>query len=251
MNKTADKLPGSPAREPSRRHWTNWLLGALPALAFLATFGLFFIDKNREAHTVLQSVRGLLTVAGVVAGYVVFALLVRRLARRAWVAPLVLTVVILGLAAWIVRPYYVDESAQRRLVAGPLAEASMAMAPTGNPPPASQAPPMAQRISTGRLRGIGHDASGSVSLIRNPDGSLVVRFESFDIEGTPEPRVYLIEGSDKQNPGGVGLGRLQGNRGQVLDYAVPAGPKAGPGWTVLVWCRAFSVPIANATQVGA
>lgn len=107
---------------------------------------------------------------------------------------------------------------------------------------------MAQRISTGRLRGIGHTASGSVSLIRNPDGSLVVRFESFHVEGTPDPRLYLIEGNDKRSPAGVSLGRLEANRGPVVDYTVPAGPSAGPGWTLLVWCGAFSVPIANATQ---
>ena len=77
----------------------------------------------------------------------------------------------------------------------------------------------------------------------------MVRFENFDIEGTPDPRVYLQEGDDKRNPGGVMLGRLRGNRGQVLDYAVPSQPSAGAGWTVLVWCRSFSVPIANATQV--
>ncbi len=236
----------APAERPNHR-WLEWLLGALPALTFLATFGVFFVHKNREARTVVKSGRGLLTLTALVVGYIVVALVIRWLARRAWVAPVVLTMVILALAAWIVRPYYVDETAERRLVMGPVAETPTASALTGDAPPTSQTPPMAQRISTGRLRGIGHDASGSVSLIRNPDGSLVVRFESFDVEGTPDPRVYLIEGNDKRSPAGVSLGRLKGNRGQVLDYAVPAGPSAGPGWTVLVWCGAFSVPIANAT----
>ena len=107
------------------------------------------------------------------------------------------------------------------------------------------------RVSTGTLRGIDHDASGSASLIRSPDGSLVVRFENFDIQNVPDPRVYLVPSRDAQDAGGVSLGGLKGNRGQVLDYAVPAGTDAGPGWTVLVWCRAFSVPIANATQAPA
>ena len=226
-------------------------MAVLPALAFLATFGLFFVDKSREARTVLKSGRGILTVAAIVAGYVLVALITRRLARRAWAAPLVLTIVVLSLAAWIVRPYYVDETAGRTLVAGPVGEAPMpaAASDAGSAPAGAGAPP-AQRISTGGLRGIGHDASGSVSVIRNVDGSLVVRFENFDIEGVPDPRVYLVEGADRRSPGGVTLGRLQGNRGEVLDYAVPADVSAGPGWTVLVWCRAFSVPIANATQTG-
>lgn len=251
MTPTID-TPLGPAHAGRPTHrWLEWLLGALPALAFLTTFGVFFVHRNREARTVVRSARGLLTLAALVVGYIVLALVVRWWARRAWVAPVLLTMVILGLAAWIVRPYYVDETAERRLVTGPLAEAPTASASTGDAPSALQTPPMAQRISTGRLRGIGHDASGSVSLIRNPDGSLVVRFEGFHVEGTPDPRVYLIEGNDKRSPAGVSLGRLKGNRGQVLDYAVPAGPSAGPGWTVLVWCGAFSVPIANATQAAA
>lgn len=111
MSSTIDRPPGpAPAERPNYR-WPEWLLGALPALAFLATFGVFFVHKNREARTVVTSARGLLTVAAVVVGYVILAFVVRRLARRAWVAPAVLTIVILGLAAWIVRPYYVDETA--------------------------------------------------------------------------------------------------------------------------------------------
>ena len=250
-----DRRTGEHARPTAHRR-RDWLLGALPALAFVATFGVFFVDKNREARTVLGTGRGVLTVAAIVVGYVVLAVLVRRLARAAWVAPLALTAVVLGLATWIVRPYYTDETANRRLVAGPVGDGTTVVAPTSvvrppavaASPPVSQVPPRPQRVSTGRLRGIGHDASGAVSLIRNADGSLVVRFEGFDIERAPDPRVYLLEGADRRSPGGVSLGRLQGNRGQVLDYAVPAGSDAGPGWTVLVWCRAFSVPIANATQ---
>lgn len=240
------RVDETPARLTSRR-----LLKALPAVAFLATFGLFVVDKNREARTVLTSGRGLLTVGAIVVGYLAVAFVLRRLDGWARAAPLVLTAVVVGLAAWIVRPYYVDETADRQLVAGPVRDASHVMSPTSSPgQPAPSLAPEALgpvRISTGAIRGIGHDANGTVSIIRSPDASLVVRFEDFDIEGTPDPRVYLVQGNDVRAPGGAELGRLAGNVGQVLDYAVPT-EGAGLGWTVLVWCRSFSVPIANATQ---
>ncbi|MCA1692212.1 MAG: DM13 domain-containing protein [Actinobacteria bacterium] len=229
------------------------LLPALPAVAFLATFGFFFVDKNREARTVLKSGRGLFTVAAIIVGYLAIAFVLRRFVRWAWAAPVVLTAVVVALAAWIVRPYYVDETADRQLVAGPVQDASEVTAPatSQDQPPQSQAPAAGPvRISSGAIRGLGHDASGTISIIRSPDGSSVARFENFDIEGTPDPRVYLVQGDDVRAPGGIELGRLQGNVGQVLDYAVPD-TEAGPGWTVLVWCRSFSVPIANATQTPA
>ncbi|MGH9013368.1 MAG: DM13 domain-containing protein [Acidimicrobiia bacterium] len=245
--------PASPAA-PTRAPWWGWLLRALPAIAFLATFGFFFVDKSDSARTVLRSGRGLLTVAAIVGGYAVIAVALRRSVRRAWVAPLVLAGVVLGLAAWIVRPYYVDETDNTRLVEGPVVDASEAepeAPPDEEAAPAPPPPAGPVRVSSGPIRGIDHDASGTISLIRNPDGAYIVRFESFDLEGSPDPIVYLVEGEDVQDPGGIDLGALRGNQGDVSDYAVPAGTEPGPGWTVLVWCGRLAVPIANATQAAA
>lgn len=223
----------------------------LPTFAFAATFGVFFVDKNREARTVFSTGRGVLALALVVAGYAVIALVVRRAARRAWVAPVVLAGVVLGLAAWIVRPYYVDTVANQRLVADPLPPATesetppLPVRPESPTPPEHAAGPVV--VGSGPLDGIGHHASGAVALIRTAEGSLVVRLGDFEVEGVPDPRVYLVEGEDVERAGGTDLGSLPGNRGSVLDIAVPTEMAAGPGWTVLVWCRAFSVPVANAT----
>jgi Electron transfer DM13 len=253
--------PTETGTPPPGRRWALKLFQALPLVVGLATFGFFFVDKSREARSVSGSGRGLLTIGVIVAGYAVVAVVLRRYVRWAWLTPLVLSGVVLGLAAWTIAPYYTDDTANRRLVADPApiavpepapdagAAPAPAAAPQTAPAPAAPAEPV--RISSGPLHGLDHDASGSVSLIRGGDGSLVVRFESFDIQGVPDPRVYLVPGADVERPGGVSLGRLQGNRGRVLDYAVPAGTDAGPGWTVLVWCRAFSVPVANATQAPA
>lgn len=242
-------------------------LRLLPTLAFVATFGVFAVDKNREARTVLGSGRGLLVVAALVAGYAAVSLALRGTTRRPWAAPVVQAVVVLALATWIVLPYYVDETVERRLVADPVlpTQAPPATAPPASPPgPAGgedanagrpQSPPAPSDASVGRplvvasapLVGIGHRARGTASLVRAPDGSLVVRLGDFDVERVPDPRVHLVEGEDVRRAGGVSLGRLAGNRGAVLDIAVPAGSGAGRGWTVLIWCRAFAVPVANAT----
>ncbi|MGH9048435.1 MAG: DM13 domain-containing protein [Acidimicrobiia bacterium] len=229
------------------------LLRFLPAAVFAATFGVFFVQKNEQARGVFRSGRGILTLAVIVGGYVVIAVLLRRFVRWSWVAPVVLAAVVLGLAAWVVRPYYVDDTDNTRLVSGPVADASEVGMPTSTGP-ASDAPtepapqPQPVRVAAAPLQGLaGHSASGNVSLIRNPDGSHVVRFEAFDIEGTPDPELYLIEGSDQRKPGGADLGAQRGNVGDVSDYAVPAGVAPGADWTVLVWCGQFAVEIANAT----
>ena len=61
-----------------RRRPRDSLLQLLPALAFAATFGVFAVDKNREARTVLGSGRGLLALAVVVAAYAAVSLALRR-----------------------------------------------------------------------------------------------------------------------------------------------------------------------------
>lgn len=228
------------------------LLRFLPAAVFVATFGVFFVQRNEQARGVFRSGRGILTLVVIVGGYVVIAVLLRRFVRWSWVAPVVLAAVVLGLAAWVVRPYYVDETDNTRLVSGPVADASdVEPEPSTGPAPDAPEepqPPQPVRVAAAPLQGLaGHSASGNVSLIRNPDGSHVVRFESFDIEGTPDPELYLVEGADQTNPGGADLGAQRGNVGDVSDYAVPAGVAPGADWTVLVWCGQFAVEIANAT----
>jgi hypothetical protein len=156
--------------------------------------------------------------------------------------------VILALAAWIVRPYYVDETDNTKLVEGPVADAPDRARDSDAVPTDSQPSALLVRVATGTLQGLaGHDASGTVELIRKSDGTHVVRFSGFDIEGTPDPIVYLIQGDDRRSPGGSNLGGLRGNVGDTSDYAVPADVQPGAGWTVLVWCGQFTVEIANAT----
>ena len=67
------------------------------------------------------------------------------------------------------------------------------------------------------------------------------------MENGPDYVVYLVPGSDQRAPGnGVFLGELQGNQGDQ-NYDVPAGTDASGPQTILIWCRSFAAPVANAS----
>jgi len=243
--RTRPMTPGVPPERP-RRTWPDRIAAVLPGAFLAGVFGFFFITKTSEAWTATKSVRAMLVIGGIVVGWVVLAWLLRRFVRWVWIRAAILSAIAVAIAVVLIRPYYVDVRDDTKLVKGPVQDASQATPPApGGTAPAATAP---VRVSAGQLRGIGHSASGEASLIREADGSYVVRFSNFDIEGSPDPIVYVIHGENRDRPGGAELGRLRGNVGTDSDYAVPAGNEPGSGWTVLVWCRAFAVPIANATQ---
>ena len=89
---------------------------------------------------------------------------------------------------------------------------------------------------------------GTASIFRQPNGTAVVALEGIDIEPGPDYRVIVVRGADQESPGdGLELDALRGNQGTQY-YEVPSGTDPGDGWTVLIWCRAFGVPVANASQ---
>jgi Electron transfer DM13 len=233
------------------RTWPERIALALPGMFLALVFGFFFITKTSEAWTATKSVQAMLLIAAIVVGWVVIGWLLPRFVPWIWVRAGVLSVIAVAIAVIVVRPYYVDEVDNTKVVKGPVQDASQAAAPAAPGAPAAPAPAGPVRVSSGQLQGIDHSASGEASIIRQPDGSYVLRFENFDIEGAPDPVVYVQEGENRENPGGTELGGLRGNVGTASDYELPRGTEPGPGWTVLVWCRAFAVPIANATQTAA
>ncbi len=137
-------------------------------------------------------------------------------------------------------------------VAAPAAEPAATVAPTApTAPAATPAPPTGPVLrSAGQFVGLtGHSGTGDAGIFENPDGSLVLRFENFDIENGPDLEVYLVPGADQTSlaDGSVHLGALKGNIGDQ-NYELPAGTALVPGaYTVLVWCEAFSVEFVGAT----
>ncbi len=116
-------------------------------------------------------------------------------------------------------------------------------------PPAASGPVL---LGAGQFVGLaGHDGTGDAGIFENPDGSLVLRFENFDIENGPDLEVYLVPGADQVSlaEGSIHLGALKGNIGDQ-NYDLPPGTELAPGaYTALVWCEAFSVEFVGATVV--
>jgi hypothetical protein len=190
---------------------------------------------------------------------------------------------------WLISPYFVDDvvdedfvtsiSEQVVTVDGAPAVAPPAEDPLGNAPvaageqsvtdvPARKEPPAAAEptgqeppppppdgpvlLGAGRFVGLaGHSGTGDAGIFRNSDGSLVLRFEDFDIENGPDLEVYLVPGPDQISlpEGSIHLGALEGNVGDQT-YELPAGTELASGaYTALVWCEAFSVEFVGATIV--
>jgi hypothetical protein len=198
----------------------------------------------------LHSTRALVVNGLLLVGWLLLSLvfLPRVIRRPAWCAVALSAVAVVALAVLVV-PTLRDKKVVEEF---PAAVAEPTIPPTtlpdAAPPPATTAPAGPVKISTGALRGVGHDASGTASIYRQPNGGAVVALEGIDIEPGPDYRVVVVRGTDEKSPGdGLELDALRGNQGTQY-YEVPSGTDPGAGWTVLVWCRAFGVPVANSTQ---
>ena len=224
----------------------------------LAVVAALIALRPEIATGTFSSATSVLKVVALLAAWVGFAFLVRKFVSHAVARTLIIAVAAIGLLAVTVAPYFRDKTVND---AFPVVVPTVPTVPTSPTTLAFAAAPAATtpvtvptgpvQLARGALKGLaGHRGSGQAVLYRQPDGSHLIRLEDFDVSSVPAPVVYLVPGAGRERPGGgVNLGALRGNQGN-LNISVPAGPDVSGAQTLLIWCEAFSVPVAAATTAG-
>lgn len=257
---TTAVTPVPPATRPgrSRRDARYWAVELVPQYLLGAASLVFALTKWNAVRSALDSMQAVAINTAIAMGWLAFSLvLMPWLVRRQAVRVVVSSAVALALAWVLFANAYRDTTVVetlRGLDAPPAATAPSGAAtdpavgtdtPATAPAPTAPAAPV--RLRSAPLRGVDHRASGTASIIRRPDGGLVVGLEDIDIEPGPDYRVFVVPGvTESTDAGAVELDTLRGNVGTQY-YDVPAGVGIDRGeWTVLVWCKRFAVPIAAA-----
>ncbi|WP_216906699.1 DM13 domain-containing protein [Nocardia noduli] len=99
-----------------------------------------------------------------------------------------------------------------------------------------------------------HHTSGTVRVLRLPDGSRVLRLEDLDTSDGPDVRVWLTDQTVTDDwftfddGHHVDLGSLKGNKGNQ-NYAVPAELDLAAFVSADLWCDRFNVSFGAATLV--
>ena len=88
-----------------------------------------------------------------------------------------------------------------------------------------------------------HLATGSVSVVKEGDGYVIVLGEDFMFDGAPDPKVAL--GKDGEYDPSTLIELLRSNSG-TQSYQVPAGIDVEAFNEVYIWCEKFSVGLGVA-----
>lgn len=230
---------------------TTWVLWAIPQVVLFGGMLVMFVVHPNAIRSGVQSTRAIIVNTLLLGGWLLLTFVCVRVVRSRWIGAGALTVVAIAAIVVLVVPTLRDKEVVEEFpaaVATPTRLTTPATTAPSAPATTTTTNPDPVQVSTGELRGIDHDATGVASIYRRADGSSVVGLEGIDIEPGPDYRVVVVRGDNRESPGdGLELDALRGNQGTQY-YEVPPGTDPGAGWTVLIWCRAFGVPVANATQ---
>ena len=276
-----DAAPDSLVRELiSRVTRLEIIVGALVAAVMLL---LVLIEPNILEAPFENERTILFTVGGTILAAIAFvAMLWFRV--PAVVRVIVLLVPFAIVNWWLISPYFIDDTVDEEFSTSISAQSATPPATDGPAPteptqenqagtssepaaeeePARQEPPATEDptdeepsppsgpvlLGAGQFVGqAGHSGTGDAGIFQNPDGTLVLRFENFDIENGPDLEVYLVPGADQTSlaEGSIPLGALKGNIGDQ-NYELPSGTDLTTGaYTALVGCEAFRVAFVGAT----
>ena len=221
---------------PARRTPTALRIAAVPLVAALLVGGAILVVGQLLPGNVW------IKYALSVVWFIGAGAVLRRVAEATsldLVRPFKLAVILgaLALTGWYAASFR-DTEVQDELVTLP---PEITAAPGGSEPLVATKGP--ELLARGRLRGIDHTASGRAELVDTGDG-VIVQLRDFKVQPGPDYRLYLANGESPD--GGRELGALKGTSGNQR-YDVERRGDARRYKTVLIWCRAFSVPVAAAT----
>lgn len=176
----------------------------------------------------------------------------RRLLRPRVILPaLVLAGLLAGVAAYLFQPWklWVDEVVDEQLPG------------VGAPPQQSQAPRDQDQgtrttrvLATGRFVSHEHATTGTVRVLRLPDGSRLLRIENLDTSNGPALKVWITDAPVRRGREGwhvfddgqyVDLGALKGNIGSQ-NYRLPNVVDLAELRSVSIWCDRFDVSFGAA-----
>ncbi|MEV6549959.1 DM13 domain-containing protein [Streptomyces sp. NPDC051597] len=175
--------------------------------------------------------------------------------RKAFGRPWFITVLLFGVVAvgaglfWF-QPWklWVDETVREQI---PLAASAPPSTPVAGETPAPSKP---QDLAKGKLVSHEHETSGSVRVLRLPDGTRILRLMDLDTSNGPDLRVWLTDAEVKPGKDGwrvfddgrhVSLGKLKGNKGDQ-NYTLPADLDLDRYRSVTIWCDRFDVSFGAA-----
>jgi hypothetical protein len=129
---------------------------------------------------------------------------------------------------------------------------SPSTAPTDRAP--TEAPARPVQLAEGTLISHEHATTGTVRIIRQPDGTRLLTLENLDTSNGPDVHVWLsaadvVEGTAGWFTAGSAdyfdLGLIKGNQGNQV-YAIPADVDLSKYRSVDLWCVQFSVSFGAA-----
>jgi hypothetical protein len=112
--------------------------------------------------------------------------------------------------------------------------------------PAPQNSPSPQPLVAGQFYSILHPTSGTATIYRMGNGSLVLRFTGFSTSNGPDVHVYMVAADDAKDSasvlraGFIDLGTIKGNMGDP-NYTLNPEVDLSKYRAVSVWCKRFSV----------